>query len=175
MIALLVTGAGPTSAKCADINTFRGINVERTFDVGLLLDILTNKDIFDSISEDGATVEDLDFDVIKNIWVSISANGKNIGVAQFRQVFNKTYDCHIHILPEDRKKYSIKAGKSLVEWCDENLKDSLLYTNVPVFCESVRNFLLKNGFNDTGFLEKAWLKNGVRNDMWVLTRGTSCQ
>ena len=43
---------------------------DRTFDVGILIDILTDKDIFDSISEDGATFETLKFDVINENWVS---------------------------------------------------------------------------------------------------------
>ena len=42
--------------------------VQRTLDVGACLTILTNPEIFDLISEDGATFNDLDVDVIKHYW-----------------------------------------------------------------------------------------------------------
>ena len=148
---------------------------DRTFDVGILIDILTDKDIFDSISEDGATFETLKFDVINENWVSLVVKGKVIGVANFKQIFTKTYDCHIHILPKYRKKHAMTAGDVLINWCNEYLPNSLLYTNVPVFCENVKKFLLSFGFKESGYLTKAWTKNGKLNDMWILTRNTSCQ
>ena len=148
---------------------------DRTFDVGILIDILTDKDIFDSISEDGATFETLKFDVIYEHWISLTVNNKVIGVANFKQIFTKTYDCHIHILPKYRKEHSMMAGKLLIEWCDEYLPNSLLYTNVPKFCENVKRFLLSFGFEDIGILKKAWSKNGELHDMTILTRSTLCQ
>ncbi len=149
--------------------------VERTFDVGILIDILTDKDIFDSISEDGATLETIKFDVINEKWVSFIVNNEVIGAANFKQIFTKTYDCHIHILPEYRKEHSIAAGQLLIEWCDKHLTNSLLYTNVPVFCENVKRFLLSFGFEESGNLRKAWSKNGELHDMTILTRSTLCR
>ncbi len=151
------------------------MKIERTFDVGILIDILTDKEIFNAISEDNATLETLKFDVINEHWVSVIVDKKAIGVANFKQIFTKTYDCHIHILPKYRKEYSSWAGEMLIKWCDEHLPNSLLYTNVPVFCKPVKNFLIKFGFKESGLLTKAWTKNGKLNDMWILTRNTSCQ
>lgn len=148
--------------------------IERTFDVGLLIDILTNEHIFDSISEDGADLETLKFDVINEFWVSMVVDDVVIGVTNFRPMFRRTYDCHIHILPEHRE-HSLAAGDGLLNWCNEKLPNSTLYTNVPVFCENVKRFLLNFGFEQSGLIKQAWLKNGKRNDMWILTRGTACQ
>lgn len=147
--------------------------VQRTLDVGICLAVLTNPKIFDAISEDGATIEDLKVDVIKDYWLSIIDGDLEIGVVQFKQIFNKCYDSHIHILPEFRKEYTEKSGKLIWKWIEQHLKGCLLYTNVPVFCPNVKEFLIGFGFKETGYLKKAWLKNGKQNDMWILTRSVN--
>ena len=80
-----------------------------------------------------------------------------------------TWDAHIHVLPERRKEYSIKAGETIMKWIKSNLKGSLIYTSMPKFCLKVRDFLFHFGFKQIGILEGAWLKNGVQHDMWILT------
>ena len=149
------------------------IEVRRTLDVGICLDILTNKDIFDSISEDDATIEHLKVDVIKDYWLSITDGDLEIGVVQFKQMFNKCFDAHIHILPKYRKDYSIAAGHKIWDWVQEYLSGCLLYTNVPVFCPNVKEWLMHFKFKETGYLEKAWLKDGKQNDMWIMTRSVN--
>jgi RimJ/RimL family protein N-acetyltransferase len=146
------------------------VNVERTLNTGLCLEVLMNKEIYDSISEDGGDINNIKIDVIEEYWVDVYVNNKTIGVAQFKQMFNKCWDCHIHILPEFRKEYSKEAGMKLLDWCSENLKGSLLYTNVPVFCPNVIAFLKYFDFKEIGLLKGAWKKNGVQNDMMILTR-----
>lgn len=146
------------------------MNVSRTFDVGVLIDILTTPEIFDAVSEDGATIESIDFDVIRNVWVEINVNDTAIGVAQFKPVFTNMYDCHINILPQHRREHSMMAGEALVEWCKANMQGSLLYTNVPVFCESVERFLINFDFEKVGTLKNAWTKGGEKHDMNIYTR-----
>ena len=156
-----------------DFNLNTDLIASRTLDVGYVLSILSNAEILDAISEDGFKIEMLKVDVIGDYWVELIDGNLEIGVAQFKPIFNKTYDCHIHILPQYRKKYSQDAGTKLLEWSSEHLKDSLLYTTVPVFCENVKRFLLSFGFKESGLLDKAWLKNGVLNDVSILTKRTS--
>lgn len=144
--------------------------VERTLDVGICLDVLTNKDIFDAISEDTATIEDLKVDVLQDYWLKVDVDCEVVGVVQLKRMFNKCFDCHIHILPEFRKEYSLMAGEVILGWCVGNLSGSLLYTNVPEFCPNVKSFLLKFGFTEQGILPNAWFKNGKLNDMTILTR-----
>ena len=146
------------------------VECSRTLDVGYCLDILTNEDIFDAISEDGSTFESLKIDVINELWVKIEANGTDIGVVQFKRMFNQCFDAHIHILPEYRKEYSQEAGERIWRWVMSHLKGSLIYTNVPVFCQNVVHFLEGFGFEQKGYLDSAWLKNGKLNDMIILTK-----
>lgn len=145
------------------------LKAERTLDVGVCLDVLTNPEIFDAISEDNATIEDLKIDVIHDYWLEVSVDEKVIGVVQFRQMFNKCWDAHIHILPEERA-HSMKAGQSIWEWVEKHLAGCLIYTNIPEFCPNVVKFLQQFEFKESGRLEKAWRKNGEQHDMTILTR-----
>ena len=143
---------------------------KRTLDVGLCLDILTNETVFEAISEDDATFENLKVNVLDDYWVSMEINNAIVGVAQFKQMFNKCFDCHIHILPEHRKQHSMNAGSALLTWCKDNLAGCLLFTTIPEFCPNVVAFLKAFDFKESGALEKAWKKNGKQNNMTILTR-----
>ena len=146
------------------------IKANRTLNTGLCLEILMNEKIFDSISEDGATVNDVRVDIYDEYWVELTSNNIAIGVAQFKPMFNKCFDCHIHILPEHRKEHSLDAGSALIEWCEDYLKGCLLFTTIPEFCPNVVAFLKAFDFKESGILKGAWKKNGKQNDMTILTR-----
>ena len=77
--------------------------VQRIFDVKKCLDILTDVDMFDSISEDGATFDDLTVDVINNYWLGIYQGLNFIGVLLLKPIFSECFDIHIHILKKHRK------------------------------------------------------------------------
>ena len=143
--------------------------VSRTLNVGLIIEVLTDEQIFDATNEDGAQHTDLKIDVINEYWVSMFADDELVGVANFKGKTKNMYDCHINILPEQRN-HSLAAGDALLGWCSDNIKGCLLYTNVPGCCDNVRQFLLKFGFSQSGKLENAWLKDGKQHDLNILTR-----
>ena len=147
------------------------MKVERTLDTGYCYEVLTNKHIFDCISEDESTIESLKIDVIKDYWLEITNEGIDIGVFQMKQVFAKCYEAHIHILPEHRRDYTNEAGKLILKWIKDNLKQCLIVTKVPALYPNVKEFLLRNGFEQTGLLPNAWNKHNKQHDMWILTRG----
>lgn len=144
---------------------------QRTLDTGYCYEILTNKQIAKCISEDGATLENLDIDVIKDYWVEFIDGDIEIGVAQFKQVFNRCYEAHIHVLHEHRKEYTEKVGIKLWKWVEDNLKKGTVVTKVPTLYPNVREFLLKFKFEETGILKNAWRKNSKQHDMWIFSRG----
>lgn len=143
--------------------------VERTLDVGIILSILTDNYIFDSITEEGATIEDLKVDVINHYWLGIYEDVDLIGVLLLRPIFSECYDIHIHILKEHRKHWK-RAGSEIIEWCKKNIPNKTLHTNVPVFCKNVRCFVLAFGFKEAGVIPCVWKKNGKMNDMSIFTR-----
>ena len=143
--------------------------IERIFDVKKCLDILTDKHIFDSISEDGATFEDLTVDVINHYWLGIYEDINLIGVLLLRPIYSECYDIHIHILKEYRKHWK-PAGAAIIEWCKKNIPNKTLHTNIPVFCKNVKHFVLSFGFKEAGLIPSVWKKNGKMNDMYIFTR-----
>ena len=143
--------------------------IERIFDVKKCLDILTDKLIFDSISEDGATFDDLTVDVVNHYWLGIYEGIDLIGVLLLKQIYSECYDVHIHILNEFRKHWRA-AGAAIIEWCKKNIPNTMLHTNIPVFCKSVEYFARSFGFKEAGIIPKVWKKNGKMNDMYIFTR-----
>ena len=141
----------------------------RTLNVGLVIEVLTDEQIFAATNEDGAKEVNLKIDVINEFYVTLYEESELVGMANFKSKTLNMYDCHINILPEQRK-YSMEAGHALLEWCSDNLKGCLLYTNVPSCCDNVKQFLLKFGFEQSGILKNAWLKDGKRHDLNILTR-----
>jgi hypothetical protein len=142
--------------------------VQRTLDVGVCLFILTNPEIFDLISEDGATYNDIHVDVIKDYWLSIY-DEELIGVVQIKPITSSCYEGHIHILKEHRKNHSKESGERIIAWCKDNLSGTM-YAYTPEYCKNVTRFLESFGFLNTGVLPKAWKKNGQLNDLTILTR-----
>lgn len=140
-------------------------------DVGLCLDVLTNVEIFEAISEDNATIEHLKVDVLADIWLKIEVDGLLVGVVQFKHVFTNCFDCHIHILPQHRKNYSLLAGENIVGWCTDNMVGKTLFATVPTYCKSVVNYLKRFDFSNSGIIPKAWTKNKTRYDLLILSRG----
>jgi len=146
------------------------LTIQRTLDVGLCMGVLDDPIIYDAISEDGFTEADKKIDVINDIWLRLDDGDTNIGVVYFQPKFSHCYDAHIQILPQHRRDYTQKSGEIILQWCKDNLKGCLIYTNVPAFCESVALFLLSFGFEESGRLKKAYKKRGELHDLIILTK-----
>jgi len=143
--------------------------IERIFDVKKCLDILTDVHMFDSISEDGATFDDLKVDVINNYWLGIYEGVTLIGVLLLRPIYSECFDIHIHILKEYRK-HGKRAGVAIIKWCNKNIPNKTLHTNIPVFCKNVRYFVVSLGFKEAGVIPNVWKKHGKMNNMSIFTR-----
>lgn len=146
------------------------VKAERTFDVKLCADVLLRPDIFETISEDGATYNEIKFDVVDNYWLKLTANGALIGIFQLKQLFAKCYQGHIHILPEYRERFSIKCGEQIIKWSEANIKGSTILTTVPSIYKNVVSFLTKFEFKRNGVMPKSFLKNKELHDLIILTR-----
>ena len=118
----------------------------RTLNTGYCYDILLNKDIFDCISEDGAYIKSLDVDVIKDFWLELTDEKINIGVLQLKQIYAKTWEAHIHILPKMRKKYSKESGIAIWKWVEENLSGCTILVKIPSLYPNVINFVSQFDF-----------------------------
>lgn len=147
------------------------LQIKETLDVGFCLDILMNDDIFEAISEDEATIDDLNIDVMKHFWLALTDDDQDIGCVQLIPKTSNSWEAHIHILPIHRKRYSHRAGLEIWHWLRMNLKGNVIYCKVPSNSPNVKKYLEGFKFKQVGLLEKVWLKNGKLLNMWIMSRG----
>ena len=133
--------------------------------MGICLSVLTNKHIFNCISEDGVSHNDLKIDVINELWLLITEGEKAVGICQFKSLSINMIEGHIHILPEMRK-YSIDAGHSIMTYLGENMEGILSTVNFPFLYPNVKDFVVKFDFKLVGILQDAWTKDNKTHDMW---------
>lgn len=145
------------------------IRVERTLDVGLCLEVISNPKIWSVISEDTASIENNIPDVVSDYWLSI-CNGNNvIGVVHGHQKWKNTIQCHIQILPEYRE-FSKEAGQCIIKWILENTEYKNIYTEVPTIYSNVIAFLKSFQFIEAGKIRDCYTKDQKLIDVLILTK-----
>jgi hypothetical protein len=135
------------------------------------MDVLLDDSILNSITEDGAVIDDLYPDVFKEWWLSIISDNKVIGVCCIHVKTSLSCVGHIHILKEHRKEYSKSAGFKILEWVKRNTPFKQLITEVPVIYPNVINYLKEFEFNEVGVISGAFKKNQKAHDLMILSRG----
>ena len=142
--------------------------IERTKDDSLINDILNDKDIFDSISEDGCVKGDFKPDVNSEIWVKIEVENELIGVCNFHVINKVTIKGHIHILKKYRLEHSLNAAKYIYGWLLNNCKFLKLIVEIPSCHINVMKYCKAIGFSLEGINRLSYLKNGEVLDQALL-------
>ena len=134
------------------------------------MDILLDEDIVDSITEDGATTNDLLPNVFKEQWLALIAENTVIGVCCIHPKTSVSCIAHINILKEYRNKHSKDAGAGILDWVKDNTKYKTIITEVPAIYTNVINFLTSFDFVEAGKLKGAFMKNNELIDLIILSR-----
>ena len=142
--------------------------VERTKDTVTILSILNDKDIFDSISEDGAKKGEFKPEVNNEMWVKIEQGEDLIGVCNFHAINAITLQGHIHILKKYRHEHSLRAAKNIYEWLLNNSKFLKLNVEIPSCHVNVMKYCKSVGFNLEGINRLSYLKGGKVLDQALL-------
>ena len=133
------------------------IVVDRTLDIGLCLSILAEPEIWETISEDTATIDNNIPDVINDMWLAIYADKKVIGVCHLHQKYLNTVQAHIQILKRHRE-FSISAGECIIKWIKTNTEYKNIYTEVPSLYSNVIAFLKNYNFKEVGEIKDCYTK-----------------
>ena len=142
--------------------------IERTRDVDLISSILTDEDIFDSISEDGSEAGDFKPDVDSELWIKIECDNDLIGVCNFHATNKITIQGHIHILKQYRREHSLKAANKIYIWLLNNSAFLKLVVEIPSCHTNVMKYCKAIGFNLEGINRESYLKNGKALDQALL-------
>jgi len=145
------------------------IRIVRTFDVSVCVEIISNPEIWEVISEDTATLEGNIPDVVNDIWLAVYNDNILIGVCRFHQKWLNTVQGHIQILKKYRE-FSIDAGKCIIEWIVNNTEYKNVYTEVPSIYSNVINFLKMFDFKESGKIRDCYTKDQKLTDIVILTR-----
>ena len=146
-----------------------GVRVIRTFDVSVCLEIISNPEIWEVISEDTATIENNIPDVVNHIWLAIYNDNNLIGVCHLHQKWLNTVQAHIQILKKYRQ-FSLNSGKCIIKWILENTDYKNLYTEVPSIYSNVVNFLKEFDFQESGKIRDCYTKDQKLIDILILTK-----
>jgi hypothetical protein len=144
--------------------------VERTYNSGLIMSILINKDILSTIAEDGATIENLQPDVFKDIWLAVIDDNQVIGVCSLPAKTSSCCEVHLRILKEHRAKYKNLASEKIEKWIIDNTPFKTVIAEIPEVFINVTSFMKSIGFIESGVIEKCWKRDGKLIDLIILSK-----
>ena len=141
--------------------------IERTRDIDIINSIMFDDDIFDTVSEDGATKERQRFDVYNEYWLKVLVNNEVVGLYNLHHTNQSTLEAHVHILKRFRGDHSVNSILKAYEWLVENCGSEVVKftSSIPVIYPNVLRFCLSNGFTHEGVNRKSYLKNGIVHDV----------
>lgn len=145
------------------------IRAVRTFDVGLVYQIMTSPEIWAVVAEDGQDAMTYTPDVTSACYLAVYADESLVALYIFRRINGVTLEGHAQVLPQYRKRYSIATGEKVLEWVWANAPwCHKINAWVPTIYPNVRDFAERLGFQQEGINSQSYLKNGTLHDRWLL-------
>jgi len=142
------------------------ISVEVCNDRDFIISVLL--DDWSAASNDGCTVEDLNFDD-GSLWLHIEADGERIGVWQLCARTNICLNLHCYLLKAFRRKYWAFCGESLVKYV-KDLPFKKLIAEIPANRRATELFASRCGFEREGVLKNAIIEDGELTDIHIYSR-----
>ena len=140
-------------------------------DEDLIKSIMFIPEIWAAVAEDDLDQDEY-FIVPNDLWLGVFVESELIGLFRFHVMNGVTLQMHIHILPEHRGKYAMKAAREMWKWflSGTNINKDFVKvtTSVPVIWPRVKKFSEINGFREEGLNRMSYKKNGIIMDQWML-------
>lgn len=144
--------------------------IERTYNSGLIMDVLLDRGIISTIAEDGATIENIQPDVFKDIWLVAIDDNKVIGVCGLPAKTSSCCEVHLRILKEHRAKHKNNIAEKIEKWIVDNTPFKTVIAEIPEVFINVTSFMKSIGFTQTGVIDKCWKRNGKLIDLIILSK-----
>jgi hypothetical protein len=144
--------------------------IERTYNSGLIMDVLLNENIISTIAEDGATIENIQPNVFKDIWLVAINNNKVIGVCSLPAKTSSCCEVHLRVLKEHRSKHKSEVADKIEKWIVDNTPFKTVIAEIPEVFINVTSFMKSIGFTQTGVIDKCWKRNGKLIDLIILSK-----
>lgn len=117
--------------------------------------------VWDEISEDNPLPYTPD--LLTEYWIGLSDEKQLLGCYRFHQINGMTWQGHIFMLPEHRKKYTRSGATTIYSWLLNNLDFKKIVVDVPAKFKNVIAFLESFGFMHEGTNRLSYTKD---NQLW---------
>lgn len=135
------------------------MRIERTNDMKLVKEIMTNEKIFDKLTDDGCdSFEPVD---TESLWWLAVYDGEEVGGVYFLHPLNSVcYEMHTCLLPSLWGSKANAAAQKLLEYAFNVMKARKVVTNVPECNRLALKYATRNGMKVEGVNRESFLKNG---------------
>ena len=107
-------------------------------------------------------------DIIKEYWIGTFIDEKIIGLYQIQARGAILHEIHARILPQYRKKYSLKSSQYVVRWAFDMIPNiNVLMAYVPTAHTNVAKHAQDVGFQYCGVIRNSYMKNGKMCDQEI--------
>ena len=147
-----------------------GITITRSYDYELIRRIMTDPQVYDGARDDHAPARDKFFPQENDLILYLLASKDNDTFGLF-VVAPQTLTCweiHTRMLPRAWGKYSVDAGKAVIQWIFQNTVCERLVSNVPAFHRAGLIYSLKCGLTPFGLNPRSFRKDGKLHDQTLV-------
>lgn len=137
-------------------------------DTNLVKRILTDKELFERVAEDGVNPDEFEPDPSYD-YVGAFVDGEIIGFLCLHPDTSTTMHFHVNIL-KDYRKHAAKVISQFLDGYKKSAADRIkkLSCKIPVIYQDVYHFALKMNFKLEGVDERSIMKNGELVDRYCL-------
>ncbi len=143
---------------------------ERTHDMVLVREVMTNAKVYPFITDDAAPPVD-QFQPVDHpaIWYVLCFDGEELlGLWMFVPANSVTVEVHTCLLPGHGFHRGREAARGAAEWIWENTGVHRIFTNVPTCNRIALKFAEAAGMRQFGINEKSFAKDGKLQDQVLL-------
>lgn len=134
--------------------------------MGLVKRILSTEGIWENV---GGHRRDKDEYQPDESWLYVIGlvDGEAVGLVMIHDTDGHK-QCHVQVIPKHRKEHSKEFGVKGMQWIWDNTKIDRLVASIASIFPNVRKYAEMQGFKVIRTLEKAYEKNGILSDVWIL-------
>ena len=142
--------------------------IKQTTDKAIIKEIMTHPEIWEAITNDGCDIEKWE-PREDYMYILGTIEGKAVGLFIIHMTDIGIHQCHVQLLPDMRKLYSLEFGKITMEWFWNNTKINKLFALIPDIYPNVKKFAELQGFHQEGLITKSHVKNGALCSQWFMS------
>ena len=141
--------------------------IAETKDSELIRSIVTLPELWETIAEDGVSLESWKPDLNEG-WLISSDDKGFVGIYNIHPTNGVTLQIHPMMPKSTRGKRAYGSAQEVLRWIFTTTKYQKVVCEIPVIYRNVKLFAMKAGMKEEGLNRFSYLKNGKIIDQWHL-------